>query len=70
MLNRMFVKALIKKKENVFIVEAVYSWLGLYHYTEVDVFSTLQEANNYLLDCRCSGHLRYDIEPNKEDETP
>jgi len=57
MLSRMFVKAKIEKKNGVFIIIITYSYYYLYHFDEIEVCATLQEAESKLLKIRCSGHL-------------
>ena len=60
-LNKMFVKSKIQKKNGVYIVVTTYSYYYLYHYQEVEIYSTLEEAQAGLLQARCSGHLVIDV---------
>lgn len=65
MLSKMFVKARIEKKNNVYIVVATYSYYYMYHYDEMGVYATLNEAEKSLLNIRCSGLLVYHIGDEK-----
>ena len=60
--NKMFIKATIQKKNNVYIVIATYSYWGLYYFEKTEIFDSLTDANCWLLKMRCGGHLVYDIE--------
>lgn len=55
--SKSFVKAKIEKKNNVFVVIITYSYYFLYYFDEIEICTTLQEAEHTLLMIRCSGHL-------------
>ena len=57
MLSRMFVKARIEKKNNIYVIIITYSYYYLYYFDEIEICATLQEAEHKLLEIRCSGHL-------------
>ena len=61
-LSRMFVKARIEKKKNLYVAAITYSYYGLYHYDVLNVFDTLQAAEHYLLYERCGGVLEINEE--------
>jgi len=68
MISRGFVKAKIEKKKGLYVATITYSWYGIYHFDEVMVCETLEEAERILLKERCSGHLVYQLET--EEKTP
>ena len=57
-LSQQFVRATISKRgDNVYIVTIYYSYYGLYEFHEGDVFPTLDEAKDYLINARCHGKI-------------
>ena len=68
MISRGFVKAKIEKKKGLYVSTITYSWFGIYHYDEVSVSETLEEAERILLKERTQGHLVYQLEG--EEKTP
>jgi len=64
--SRSFVKAKIEKKRELYVATLTYSYYGLYHYDVLNVFSTLQEAEHYLLYERCGGVIQIVEEEEKK----
>ena len=64
--SKAFVKAKIEKKKSLYVATITYSYFGLYHFTEVQVCDTLEEAERILLKERCSGHLVYQLETEEK----
>lgn len=60
-LSKMFVKARIEKRKELYCAILTFSFYGLYHYDEVTIHETLEMATAYLLRERCSGHLSLDV---------
>lgn len=58
----MFIKAKIQEKNKMFIASITWSWYGFQHYEEFEIFSTLAEAEKYILKKRCNDYLSYAIE--------
>lgn len=56
-LSRMFVKARIEQRQNVFCAIITWSYYGVYHYDELSVHNTMNEATEHLLKVRCNGCL-------------
>ena len=61
MLSKQFVKAKIEEKNGLFITTLTYSWYGIYHFQEVNVFNTIEEAERYMLHERCQGLISYKL---------
>jgi hypothetical protein len=57
--SKLFVRASVTKKKSLYVTRIVWSWYGLQHYSEMEVFNTLQEANQHILQRRTSGCLVY-----------
>ena len=62
----MFIRASIEKKKSLFVARIVYSYWGLYHYSELNVFASLEECEHYLLYERCGGIILYDVDVDVE----
>jgi hypothetical protein len=60
MWNKMFVKASILKKKDLFIAIITWSYYGISHYEKFDVFETLVDAEKYILLERTNGALTYE----------
>lgn len=58
--NKLFIKAVIKKKENLYLAEITWSWYGVMHWIEIELFKTLTEANEWVLKQRVDGKLSYE----------
>lgn len=65
MLSKQFIKAKIEEKNGLFITTLTYSWYGIYHYQEVNVFSTIVEAERYMLHERCGGLVEYSLKDSE-----
>ena len=61
-LSKMFVKARIEQRQGLFCAVITFSYYGLYHYDEVSIHNTLQEATEHLLKIRCNGCLSLETE--------
>ena len=57
--NRMFVRCAVKKVLSVYSVTITYSYYNVYNFCETSVFESLDLANAYILDQRCSGRISY-----------
>ena len=66
-LHRMFIKAKIECMKSLYIATITYSYYGIYHFEEVDVFESIVDAEKHLLFKRCGGLIQYDI--NSTDNT-
>ena len=55
--SRMFIKAKIIKKKTLFCAIITYSYYGLYHYDDMSIHDSIEEAKAHLLAVRCDGHL-------------
>jgi hypothetical protein len=60
MWNKMFVKALIINKKELFIAIITWSYYGLSHYKDINIFETLVEAEKHILLERTNGALAYE----------
>jgi hypothetical protein len=60
MWNKMFVKASIIKKKDLYIAIITWSYYGFSHYEIFDVFESLVEAEKYILLERTNGSLTYE----------
>jgi len=54
-----FVKCSVSKVLSVYSVKITYSYYGVYHYHETTVHASLEAANAYVLEERCSGRISY-----------
>jgi hypothetical protein len=61
-LSKMFVKCRIEQRKQLYCAIITYSFYGLYHFDEMSVHETLEQATAHLLRERCSGHLSLDVE--------
>lgn len=61
-MSKMFVKCRIEQRKQLYCAIITYSFYGLYHFDEISVHETLEQATAYLLRERCSGHLSLDVE--------
>lgn len=61
-LGRMFIKAKIEEKKGLYVSTITYSFYGFYHYNEITVSNTVEEAERLLLKERCSGKIAYELE--------
>ena len=61
-LSKMFVKARIEQRQGLYCAVITFSYYGLYHYDEVSIHNTLQEATEHLLKIRCNGCLSLETE--------
>jgi hypothetical protein len=59
-LSKQFVRASILQKKTLWVCECVFSWYGVYHYSEVSVHDTKELARDHLIELRCGGYLFYD----------
>jgi len=64
--SKMFIKCKIERKKELFVATMTYSYYGLYHYNEMRVYETLEEAEKALLWERCGGLLSYVSEEEKK----
>jgi hypothetical protein len=60
MWNKMFVKASILKKKELFIAIITWSYYGISHYEIFEVFESLVEAEKWILLERTHGALTYE----------
>jgi hypothetical protein len=60
--NKAFVKARIQERKGLFVSIITWSYYGLYHYEEVQVHDSLNEATEHLLKVRCDGKLSLETE--------
>ena len=63
MWSKMYLRSNIRKRNNVFIAEIWWSWFGLQHHSELELFDTIEEAKTWILEQRTGGTLKYEIEP-------
>ena len=64
--SKMFIKGEITKQKGLYIATITYSYYGIYHYTNIKVFDTLEECEKAMLFERCGGLLQYNIEDDKK----
>lgn len=55
--SKSFVRAKIKPVKGVWVATITYSYYGLYHYPIIEHFETKVEAEHWVLQNRCDGHL-------------
>ena len=60
MWNKMFVKASIIKKKELFIAVITWSYYAISYFKEFEVFETLVEAEKHILLERTNGALTYE----------
>ena len=58
-LSKGFVKANIKLTNNMYIVRITYSYYYIFHFDEIEVCNTIEDANDYVLQKRTDGLLSY-----------
>ena len=66
--SKLFIKASVVQKKSLFVARITWSWFGMSHYDEIEVFETLQEANLWILRLRTDGHLVYDTDSDEKKE--
>lgn len=54
-----FVKCSVTKVLSVYSVKITYSYYGVYNFHETTVHASLEAANAYILEERCSGRISY-----------
>jgi len=63
--SKMFVKAKIEKRKDLYVATATFSYFGLYHWDQCSVWDSLEEATDHLLRVRCGGCLSIDVTPQE-----
>lgn len=58
--NKLFIKAVVKKKDNLYLAIITWSWYNLINYDEYELFNSLVEANDWILKHRTNGSLTYE----------
>jgi hypothetical protein len=59
MWNKMFVKASIEEKKTLFISIITWSYYGISHFQNIEIFENLIDARNWILQERTHGALTY-----------
>lgn len=66
MLSKGYVRSAIQKKNGLFISTVTWSWFGIQHWNEYEIFTTQHEAELWILKQRTGGTLCYDLDEEKE----
>ena len=64
--SKMYIRSEIIKKKSLYIASIIWSWWGLQHWSEYEIFETIEEANSWVLRRRTNGTLVYDIDSEEE----
>ena len=64
--SKMYIRSSITKKSGLFVAKIVWSFYGIQHWEEFEIFATQHEAELWVLHQRTGGTLVIDVEENKE----
>ena len=59
MWSKLFIRANIKEQQKLFIASITWSYYGIQHWQEIEIFLTIIEAEKWILKERTSGSLTY-----------
>ena len=62
----MYLRSSIQKKKNLFIASVSWSWFGIQHWEEFEIFESQHEAELWILNQRTGGTLVYNVDENEE----